>query len=88
MTAVGRAKQHPAEQVKLDLHCLPAIHRSNIPQMGTIPALAVTACPSSFANAQNCFGAEAETGGGHGKQRKDNERGQVEGRGFSGVESY
>lgn len=50
--------------------------------MGTIPALAVAPCPSSFANAENYFGAEGEKGQGHGKQRKDNERGQVEGRGF------
>lgn len=30
MTAMDRAKQHTAEQVKLDFHCLPAIHLYNI----------------------------------------------------------
>lgn len=56
-------------------------HLYNILQMGTVPALAVAACPSSFANAQNCFGAEGEKGRGHGKQRTDNEGGRAEGRG-------
>lgn len=82
MTAVGRAKRHTPEQVKLDLYCLPAIHRYNILQMGTVPALAVTGGPSSFENEQNCFGAEGEKERGHGKQRKDNETGWVKGRGF------
>lgn len=53
--------------------------------MGTVPALAVAACPSSFANAQNCFGAEGEKGRGHGKQRKDNEGGRAEGKGGFGA---
>jgi len=57
MTAVGTVKQHAAEQGSIRF-AFPAIHLNNILQMGTIPALAATACPSSFFTAINRFDTE------------------------------